>query len=155
MSLLSALVVLSLALTASPSAAQIEPSAEDAVIRLEQSWATALRHRDFTTCEHLLSTGYFFTDGQGQRLRIASKKLWLDLARTYDIVEFTFDDARVRVYGETAVVTMLATEHAKVAAQDRTVQYFITDIWRKEDGAWRVAERHSSRPNPPVKTASR
>ncbi len=141
--LLSALVVLSmtyvLPLQSAPPAPS--PSAEGTVLRLEESWATALRHRDFTACDHLMSTAYFFTDGQGRRLRIASKSHWLDLARTYDIVEFTFDDARVRVYGDTAVVTLLATERAKVAAE--------------EDGAWKVAERHSSRPNPPIRIASR
>jgi ketosteroid isomerase-like protein len=145
---LSSLVVLSITFALQSAAAPAPPSAEETVLRLEQSWAAALRHRDFTACDRLLSTAYFFTDGQGHRLRIASKSHWLDLARTYDVVDFTFDDARVRVYGDTAVVTLLATEHAKVAAEDRTIQYFITDIWRHEDDGWRVAERHSSRPNP-------
>jgi len=129
-------------------------SAEDAVMKLESAWAAAIRHRDFATCDHLLSPSYFFTDGQGRRLRIASKASWLDLAKTYDVLDVTFDDARVRVYGDTAVVTMLATERAKVAAEDRTTQYFITDIWRHENGAWKLAERHSSRPNPPNKPAT-
>jgi ketosteroid isomerase-like protein len=150
MPLLSALVVLSMTFALSPPQAPppAPPSAEDTVLHLEQSWAAALRHHDFAACDRLMSTAYFFTDGQGRRLRIASKTHWLDLARTYDVVDFTFDDARVRVYGDTAVVTLLATEHAKVAAVDRTIQYFITDIWRNEDGSWRMAERHSSRPNP-------
>ncbi len=118
------------------------------MLGLEQTWADAVRHHDFATCDRLMSAGYFFVDGQNRRLRIASKTAWLQIIRTYDVTEFSFDDARVRVYGDTAVVTIVATERARVAAEDRTIQYFITDIWRRENGAWKLAERHSSRPNP-------
>jgi hypothetical protein len=136
---------LAVPLHAAPSA----PAApEDAVLRQERALATAVRRHDFAAFDRLLSDGYFFTEGQGGRLRIASKTTWLGIQKTYDVASFAFDDARVRIYGTTAVVTMLATERATVAAVDRTSRYFITDIWVQEDGAWRIAERHSSRPDP-------
>lgn len=145
-------VLLSLALVAPPQGQASDPGQtpahEETVLKLEQTWADAVRHRDYATCDRLMSAGSFFVDGQNRRLRIASKNVWLQLIRTYDVTDFSFDDARIRVYGDTAVVTLVATEHARVAAEERTVQYFITDIWRHEDGAWKLAERHSSRPNP-------
>jgi hypothetical protein len=35
-----------------------------------------------------------------------------------------------------------------VNGNDRSGTFFITDIWRKTADGWRVAERHSSRPEP-------
>ena len=51
----------------------------------------------------------------------------------------------------TAVVLMLYTQQATVGRTptDRSAQFLITDIWVKRKGAWRVAERHSSRPEQP------
>lgn len=148
-------LVLAVSTTLAPPAAA-ERSPEDLLLDREAAVASAIRAHDQAALTRLLSAGYFYVVGQGQRLRMASRTTWLDLLRTYDVSALTLDDARVRVYGRTAIVTLLATEHAKISAVERTIQYFITDVWADEEGTWRLVERHASRPEPapPVAAAA-
>ena len=75
----------------------------------------------------------------------------LENLKFYKIESYSIDDIKVNVYGETAVVLMLWTQKAKVgrAQVDRSAQFVLTDIWVKQKDGWRLAERHSSRPEPP------
>jgi ketosteroid isomerase-like protein len=98
-----------------------------------------------------LSDGYFLAIGvQGQPLQVVPRQAWLENLKVYVTHSFHVDDMQVHVYGDTAVVLMLATQHATVRGQERSAQFLITDIWVKEAAGWRVAERHSSRPEPPA-----
>lgn len=85
---------------------------------------------------------------QGMPLRVTYREHWLSVMPSYEIQEMTLDDIRVSVYGEIAIVTLLWTQRAIVQGGDRSGTFFITDIWRKTDKGWLVAERHSSRPEP-------
>lgn len=89
---------------------------------------------------------------RGQPLRVVPRDVWLSSLELYDIRSFSIDDFRVSVRGDVAVVTMLFTQDAVVGPdrRDRSAQFMITDIWVRHPGGWRVAERHSSRPEQPA-----
>jgi ketosteroid isomerase-like protein len=58
-------------------------------------------------------------------------------ALTHEMMES--DDTRVRVYGNTAVVTALTTTKGKFSGRAFTTQERATDIFVKQDGRWLCA----------------
>jgi ketosteroid isomerase-like protein len=130
------------------------PSSEVAedVRQVEREWNAAIKRRDATAMQRFLAPGYFLAIGvQGRPLQVVSREDWLRNLELYDIQSYSIDDMKVNVYGVTAVATMLITQKAVVGRErrDRSAQFFITDIWVRHPDGWRVAERHSSRPEQP------
>ena len=137
------------------AAAAVPPSrSEEQIVALEKQWATAIQRQDTSVMAQFLSEHYSLVIGvQGEGLKVVTRTAWLDTLKVYKTKSFSIDDLHVQVYGDTAVVFMLFTQQATVKGQDRSAQFTITDVWVKEAAGWRVAERHSSRPE--AKTASR
>ncbi len=127
-------------------------AAEQQIIELEKRWNNAIQSQDLTQMGQFLADSYFLAVGiQGQPLQIVPRERWLENLQFYKIHSHTIDDIKVHVYGDTAVALMLFTQKATVGRTptDRSAQFLLTDIWVKQKDGWRVAERHSSRPEPP------
>lgn len=119
------------------------------VLERERLWAAAIMSQDPVATAAFLDDGYFLGIAvEGAPLAVVPRAGWLETLKTYRTESFAIDDARVHVYGDTAVVLMLCTQKATVRGQDRSGQFAITDIWIKGPAGWRVAERHSARPEP-------
>ncbi len=131
------------------SVAKPPVTVEQQIRELENQWAAAIQRQDVGAMSNFIADGYFLAIGaQGGKLRIVPRAAWLETLKAYETKSFTFDDVQVHAYGGTAVVVMLCTQQATVHGQDRSAQFVITDIWVKGENGWRVAERHSSRPEP-------
>ncbi len=125
------------------------PGTEEQILALEKQWAAAIQRQDVAAMPQFLSDGYFLGIGvAGVGFRIVPRAAWLETLKVYETKAFSIDDAQVHVYGDTAVAFMLVSQEATVKGQDRSGQFVITDVWVKEPAGWRVAERHSSRPEP-------
>ena len=135
---------------AGAAAAETPPAGtEEQIVSLEKQWAAAIQRQDVPAMTQFLSEQYSLVIGvQGEALKVVPRAAWLDTLKFYETKTFHVDDIRVRVHGDTAVVFMLFTQQATVRGQDRSAQFAITDVWVKEAAGWRVAERHSSRPEP-------
>ena len=126
-----------------------KPTPENQIVELEQQWAGAIQRQDAAAMANFLADGYFLAIGvQGGPLKVVPREAWLENLKNYETKSWTVDDRQVHVYGDTAVVLMLFSQQATVGGQDRSAQFVITDIWVKGPQGWRVAERHSSRPEP-------
>ena len=55
------------------------------------------------------------------------------------------DNVKVRVYGDTAVVTGRTTNKGKYKGQDISGQYQFTDVFVKQGGRWRAVASHATR----------
>jgi ketosteroid isomerase-like protein len=120
---------------------------EKEIVELETQWASAIQKQDELQMSNFLSDNYFLAIAiQGMPLKIVPKVAWLENLKFYKTDALHIDDISAHVYGNTAVVSMLFTQKATVRGQDRSGQFMITDIWVQQDIGWRVAERHSSRP---------
>lgn len=115
--------------------------------RLETRLAEALQAHDTGTLESLLRPDYSLTVAAAGGLVKVDHATWLRNAVTTRVLhEFRIHELVVREYGRTAVVSVLYTGDATVDGVRRTTHYFLTDIWVESDGQWRIAARHSSRP---------
>lgn len=145
-------VAASFSAIAQGSPAKAMGAAEQEIVELEKRWNNAIQSQDLPQMGQFLADGYFLAVGlQGQPLQVVPRQRWLENLKFYKIHSHSIDDIKVNLYGDTAVVLMLFTQKATVgrAAVDRSAQFLITDIWVKQKGGWRVAERHSSRPEQP------
>lgn len=119
------------------------------LIALEHAWAKAMQTRDLTQLNALVMDDFFVTiAAQDMPLQSTGRERWSSTMPTYEIQSVTIDDIRATVYDQIAVVCLLWSQHATVNGNDRSGTFFITDIWRNTEDRWRVAERHSSRPEP-------
>ena len=126
---------------------------QEEIIDSENSFATAIMSRDALQTEKFLSDTYFLAIGvQGTPLQIISREHWQSGLKDYVTDSFSIDDIKVNVYGNTAVAMLMYSQKATVRGQDRSVQFVLTDIWIKEGKSWKIAERHSSRPEMPTVT---
>lgn len=126
-------------------------SAQEEIIDLENSFATAIQNQDEEQTKKLQADSYFLAIGvQGMPLQIIPREKWLLGLKDYVTESFSIDDIKVNVYGNTAIALVMYSQKATVRGQDRSAQFVLTDIWIKEDKGWVIAERHSSRPETPT-----
>ena len=57
-------------------------------------------------------------------------------------------DVKVRVYGESAVVTVLSSWTIRTAEGERASDYLATHVWNERGGQWRLVSAHISRVAP-------
>ena len=122
-------------------------TAQEEIIDLENSFATAIMNQDVEQTKKLQADTYFLAIGvQGMPLQIILREKWLLGLKDYVTESFSIDDIKVNVYGNTAVALLMYSQKATVRGQDRSAPFILTDIWIKEENDWLIAERHSSRP---------
>ena len=130
---------------------QSSKTPQEQIIDLEKSFAAAIKTQDTMETKMFQADTYFLAyTVQGMPIQIVPKQDWLTLLKDYVTESFTIDDIKVNVYGNTAIAMLMYTQKATVRGQDRSGQFVLTDIWYKGNKGWLIAERHSSRPGPPV-----
>jgi ketosteroid isomerase-like protein len=125
---------------------------QEQIIDLEKSFAAAIKTQDTVETKKFQADTYFLAyTVQGMPIQIVPRQAWLTMLKDYYVTEsFTIDDIKVNVYDNTAVAMLMFTQKATVRGQDRSGQFVLTDIWHKGNKGWLIAERHSTRPGPPV-----
>ncbi len=150
----SSLVLALLVFVAISSGQQQAPKTpQEQIIELEKAFAAAIQTQDTIQTKKFQAESYFLAYAvQGvPAIQIAPRQNWLNLLKDYVTESFSIDDIKVNVYGNTAVAILMFTQKAIVRGQDRSGQFVLTDIWYKGgDKGWLIAERHSTRPGPPV-----
>ena len=131
---------------------QSSKTPQEQIIDLEKSFAAAIKTQDTVETKKFQEDTYFLAyTVQGMPIQIVPRQAWLTLLKDYYVTEsFSIDDIKVNVYDNTAVAMLMFTQKATVRRQDRSGQFVLTDIWYKGNKGWRIAERHSTRPGPPV-----
>jgi ketosteroid isomerase-like protein len=108
---------------------------QEELLRLEKEFAQAIVKNDVETVGRFLADDWIIIDPDGG---IIDKSRFLGViksgALTHEMMES--DDIRVRIYGDTAVVTGLTTTKGKFSGQAFTTQERTTDVIVKQNGRW-------------------
>ena len=138
------LILCLLAASASRLGAQEKPDA--ATIRtLELKWTESYKERSIAILSSLLSEEFVITVEDGN---VYSKTGYIshtaDASTHVQIAELS--DLKVRVHGDTAVVT--GAYHEKGESNGKLYEYHdrLTDVWMKTGGKWQVVASHYSVP---------
>jgi ketosteroid isomerase-like protein len=121
--------------------------AEDAsqIIALERSWNQAELQHAPSALDLFLSDDFVITQPDGTLMNVKQFKASVgDKSYHYDVL--TSNDFRVRIFGDTAVVT--GTYHEK--GEDKHVPFDrhgrFTDTWIFQNGKWLCIASHDSYP---------
>jgi ketosteroid isomerase-like protein len=126
------------------------PDATQDLVRLEQKLTDALVRNDVANVERLWADDLMFvgTDGKSSTKteRLASMKA--PASPAIAVLSATNDEVKVRLYGETAVVTLLSTWNVRVNDRDSSNRYSTTHVWTRKRGRWLLVTAHVSRVAP-------
>jgi ketosteroid isomerase-like protein len=119
-------------------------SVEQELIKLENEWNDATVKRDVAFLDGILANNWTGTDQDGTFL---SKAQFLaSLKSGKDVISSEVaDEMKVRVYGDTAVVTGRNTFKGKLKGKDTSGQERWTDVFVKSTGLWQCVASHWSR----------
>ena len=123
---------------------------EAQIADLERRWTAAFQRKDVAAMQRFLADGYALiisVEGNGSRSSRATPglKAW----RITRSKRRPSTRSMSASYGDVAVAVMLWRQKASLRGADRSAQFTLTDIWVKQANGWRLAERHSSRPEHP------
>ena len=124
---------LALMLFAVPAAAQ-KSTAEQALFRLENDFATAVVKRDANALRRIVAPRWVYSDESGVMEREEGIKAFT--SGTDTVREASNEKMRALVYGNSAVVIGILQMKGRGAKGPFTNRYRYTDAWALIDGRW-------------------
>ena len=117
-------------------------SVEDKLIQMDKAWTRAELTGDKKAAAALIADDYIGTTQRGQ---IENKTQYLaSVVPNADMVKS--DDYKVRIFGNTAIMT-----HRGTVSGVRNIQFRSTHVWIKRGGKWQILAHHGSLIAPPDK----
>ena len=102
---------------------------------MEQAWVTAEKNQDAAAFEKLVADDWIAITPDGKNQTKAERAAEVKSAGT---VSVTLGEMKVRVFGETAVVTGTDDEATMKDGKKSSDRYVWTDVFVKRDGRWRA-----------------
>jgi ketosteroid isomerase-like protein len=106
------------------------------LVRLEKQFAQAVANNDTEAIDRFLADDWIIVEPDGGMI---DKSRFLEViksgALSHEMMES--DDLRIRLYGNTAIVTALTRSKGKFMGQDFSSCERATDIFVKQDDRWR------------------
>ncbi len=115
-------------------------SVEEELVKLDRAWTFAELKGDKKAAAALVADDFV---GTTQRGEIQNKAQYLaSVVPNADMVKA--DDYRIKIYGNTAIMT-----HRSTVSGVRNIQFRSTHVWMKRHGKWRIVAHHGSQIAPP------
>ncbi len=112
--------------------------------QLEDDWAVANVHADQIALDRILAPEWTYTDIDGNV--VSKAQMYAEMkAGVGKVTSVTNDEVKVRVFGDTAIVSGLETEKSNYKGKDTSGQYRYTDVFIKRNGTWWAVATHSSK----------
>jgi ketosteroid isomerase-like protein len=111
-----------------------------------RKWDQAYAGRNTEALASILADDFLFTNALGT---VINKPQYLMRnIKAPDItlaINIESSDVKVRVYGDTAVMTSLGALRGHPLNRDPTVRYRYIDVWVKQQGRWRAVASQATR----------
>ena len=108
---------------------------QEELLKIEKDFARAIVANDAEAIGRFLADEWIIVDPDGG---VIDKIRFLDVIKSgalaHELMES--DNARVRIYGSTAIVTALTTTKGKFGGQPFTTHERATDVFVKQQGRW-------------------
>jgi ketosteroid isomerase-like protein len=118
--------------------------AEEELLRIEEEFAQAIVSNDLEGMGRIVADDWIIIDANGD---IVDRTRFLEViksgALTHDMMKS--EEFRVRVYGDSAVVTAVTRTKGKFMGQEFSTQERATDVFVKRDGRWQCVLTHLTR----------
>ena len=118
--------------------------AEEELLKVEKEFAETIVSNDLESLRRLVADDWIIIDPNGE---IVDRARFFEVIKsgslTHDIMGS--EDVRVRIYGDSAVVTAITRTKGKFMGQEFSTQERATDVFVKRDGRWRCVLTHLTR----------
>jgi ketosteroid isomerase-like protein len=111
---------------------------------LEERWRNAIISNNVSEMDHLLADDYIGISANGT-VETKAQALAARKAGTVKITQLDLNDLKVRVYGDTAVVTSKADLAGTNGQSDISGNYRYTRVYNKRLGQWKIISFEASR----------
>jgi len=112
-------------------------STEEFVRFMEDAWVNAIVHKDINVLNHVIADDFGGLSPNG--FAYTKQEAISDVqSGSYVVDSMVLENVKVRVYGDTALVTFYQNEKSKFGDEDRSGRYAFTDVWVKRDGVWQA-----------------
>jgi ketosteroid isomerase-like protein len=111
---------------------------------LEMQWRLAQLNNDVSVMDRLLADDYIGISANGT-IETKAEALALRRAGTLHITSLDLNDLKVRIYGDTAVVTSRAELTGTNGSSDISGQYRYTRVYNRRFGQWKIVSFEASR----------
>lgn len=111
------------------------------LLQLSQEWAEAMVSNDAMRIGSFMADDWVIVSDRG----ISGKERFLAFVSSGDLTHESFEmvgDARIRVYGETALLTARVTNIAHYKGQRFDADEWTSDVFVKRDGEWLCVHTH-------------
>ena len=122
----------------------IKVTSEEELLRVEKEFAEAIVKNDLEGIERLVADDWIIIGPDGE---IVERSRFFEViksgAMTHDTMES--EDFRIRIYGDSAVVTGITRTKGKFMGQEFSTKERATDVFVKRDGRWQCVLTHLTR----------
>ena len=111
------------------------------LLELSSGWAEAMVSNDTERIGSFMADDWVIVSDRG----ISEKERFLGFVASGDLTHSSFDmvgDARIRVYGDTAVLTARVTNTARYQGQRFDADEWTSDVFVKQGGKWLCVLSH-------------
>ena len=117
--------------------------AERELLKANQEYDAAIKSNDAKTLERIFAAEFVYTTPDGE---IRDKEQQLAFARSGDLKFETAQssDAKVRVYGKTAVMTGRFNAKGTFKGKNIDVRERYTAVWVKQNGRWQLVSEQGN-----------
>ena len=119
-------------------------SAHKEIEVLESDWRQAQLTNNITVVDRLLADDYLGISANGT-LETKADELSQRKSGSMHITQLDLSDVKVRIYGDTAVVTSKADLVGKNGERDISGRYRYTRVYSNRDGQWRIVSFEASK----------
>ncbi len=117
---------------------------EQTIRRLENERSQAIVRGDTATLERIYADD-FSNVGSSGAVRNKAQLIADNKSGAVKVESQTLDNLNVRVYGEAAIATGLATLNGQDKGKDISGQFRFTRVYVKRNGQWQIVVAHNSR----------
>lgn len=128
--------------TAVPAVASSENVAQ-VLTKMENDWIEAALKHDPATVDRILADD-FVAIGPGGRASTKTQIVDGTKPGGFTAEALSIDDVKVRVFGDTAVVTYGQSEKSQSQGKDLSGRSVWTDVFVKKNGRWQIVAEHGS-----------
>jgi ketosteroid isomerase-like protein len=119
-------------------------SVAQTLTQMERDWGQAQIKKDFATVEKILAPDWAGIDYDGQV--VSRTQIFADMKTGSSTLQSEeLSDMKVRVFGNTAVVTGKDTERSTDRGKDSSGKYVWTDVFVLRNGVWQVVASQSTK----------
>ena len=117
---------------------------EDELLRIEEAFAEAIVRNDLESMGRLVADDWVVIDPNGE---IVDRTRFFEVIKSGALTHDTMDseDFRVRVYGDSAVVTAITSTKGKFMGEEFITRERATDVLVRREGRWQCVLTHLTR----------